>query len=132
MNGEYILRRTVKLLAYRAESAVNRLDANQHKNKILEPTLCKNIHWVINLDIHVVADRRELISLGRDDSAIFRLDLVRRRAFLRKATRDHNAVAIDIVLIGVLSLVLEDDSHLCRTTKRCSVLDQAFCVYTNA
>ena len=74
--------------------------------------LCKNVHGIVDLNIHVVANCRQLVSLGRYDFAILRFDLVRGRAFLGEAAGDNDAVAVLFVPVCVFPLVLQDDRDL--------------------
>ena len=43
----------------------------------LRQTLGEDIHRIVDLNIHMVADCGELLPLGRNNSTVFRLDLIR-------------------------------------------------------
>ncbi len=67
----------------------------------------KYIHRIINLDVHMVADGRQLLPLCGDHLSIPALDLVGRRAFFSEASSDDDAIAIYIMFIRLVALVLQ-------------------------
>ena len=70
-------------------------------------TLSEDVHGIVDLNIHVVADGLQLLALRRDSPPIPRLDLVRRRAVPREAASDDDALAVLLRLVRLLALVLE-------------------------
>lgn len=79
--------------------------------------LCKNVHGIVNLDIHMIANSRQLVSLGGDNFAVFRLDLVRRRAFLSEASGDDDTVTVILVPVCIFSLIFQDDRDFGGTSQ---------------
>ena len=75
-------------------------------------TLSEDVHWIVYLYVHVVANSRELLSFGRDDPSILTLDLVRGGTFLGEAPRNDDASAIVLRAIRLFALVLQNDRHL--------------------
>ena len=80
-------------------------------------TLRKDVHGVVNLNIHMVTNGSQLVLLGRDDFAILALDLPRGASLLCEPARNDNALAIFFGLVGFFALVLDGDSNLGHTCR---------------
>ena len=76
-----------------------------------ELTLGEDIHRVIDLDVHVITNGRELLAFSGDDPSILALDLIRGRAFLGETPGDHDTLAIILGAIRLFSLILQDDRY---------------------
>lgn len=96
--------------------SVNPTKCNARMNHDL--TLGQNVHRVIHLNVHVVANLGQFLPLGRHDLAILTLELVRRSTILGKTTRDDDAVTIGIMLIRLFALVLQGKGHFGDTVVR--------------
>ena len=77
----------------------------------------EDIHRVVYLNVHVIADCLQLLALCRDDLAVPILDLVRRSAILGEPTGDNDALAILLWPVRFFALVLENDRDLRDTAK---------------
>ena len=75
-------------------------------------TLSEDIHGIVDLNVHMVADGLQLLALCRDSPPIPRLDLVRRRAVPREAASYDDALAVLLRFVGFLALVLELHGYL--------------------
>lgn len=82
-----------------------------------ERTLRQDIHRIIDLNIHMIANRAQLLALRRHLLSGFRLDLVRRAAVFREAARDDDAVAVDVGPVGFVALVLEHYRYFGRAAR---------------
>lgn len=76
-------------------------------------TLGQDVHRIVNLDIHMVADSLKFLAFCRDDLAIPALDLVRGRALLGEPTSDNNAPAVVFGPVCFLALVLKHHRNFC-------------------
>ena len=65
----------------------------------------QNIHRVVNLNVHMVTDRGELLPLVRDQGAILSLDLVCGTSFGVKPSSDDDAVAVNVMLVCFVTAV---------------------------
>jgi len=74
--------------------------------------LRKNIHGVVDLNVHVIANRRKFLSLVRDQDIVLGLDLVCRVPFDIESPDDGNGVTIKLVLVRFVAAILEDDGNL--------------------
>lgn len=71
----------------------------------------EDVHGIINLNVHVIADGSEFIFLSGYSLAVLALDLPSRGACLREAASDDDALAILFGLVGFLALILHGDRH---------------------
>lgn len=78
----------------------------------MQPTLSKNVHGIVDLNVHVIADGCQFVFLGGYSLTVLALDLPRRTAFFREATSDENALAVFFGLVGFFALILDRDRHL--------------------
>lgn len=69
--------------------------------------LSENIHWVVDLNVQVVTNIRQLLSLSRDDLHVLSHDLIRRTACLAELTTNEDALAVHLWLVCIFALVLE-------------------------
>jgi hypothetical protein len=72
-------------------------------------TLRENVHWIIDLNVHMVTYGRQLVLLSGDDLAILGLDLPGGVSFLGEPAGNENTLAIFLGLIGFFALVLDGD-----------------------
>jgi hypothetical protein len=74
-------------------------------------TLRENIHGIVDLDIHVVTDCRQLFLLGRNDSSVKTLDFPGARSVLGKTAGNKDGLAILFRLVSLVALILQLDCH---------------------
>src|ERR1700691_1194250 len=70
-------------------------------------TLREDIHRVINLDIHMVANSSQFVLLRGDYLAILALDLPRRASLLREPARNDDTLAVFLGPVGFFTLILD-------------------------
>lgn len=75
----------------------------------------KDVHGIVNLNVHMVANGREFFALGRDYLAIPTLDLVRRGPFFGETAGDDDTVSIQVILECFIALVFKLNRHFCST-----------------
>lgn len=80
-------------------------------------TLSEDVHRIVDLDVHMVADSLQLLTLRRDDLPVPALDLVRGSAILGEPAGNHDALAIVLRSVRFIALVLEDDRDLRYTVR---------------
>lgn len=78
-------------------------------------TLSKNIQWVINLNVHMVAYGRKFLSFRADDFTILALDLPRGRAVLGEAATDNDGFTILFRPVSFFTLVLDGNRDFSNT-----------------
>ena len=93
--------------------ALRKFDNKESSSQI---TLCKDVHGIIDLDVHMVANGREFFALGRDCFAIPTLDLVRRGPFFGETASNDDTVPIQVILICFIAVVFKLNCHF-RSTK---------------
>lgn len=77
---------------------------NQH-------TLSEDVERVVDLNVHVVANSRELVSFIRDPIHLVITNLPACCSILFEDTFDDDRVAIEVVLVGLGTLVLDLHGH---------------------
>ena len=77
---------------YLAESKQDYTSTNVFTRSEVPLTLGENVHWVIDLNVHVIADRLEVFAFGGDKLPVLAPDLVRRRAILGEAAGNDDAL----------------------------------------
>ena len=84
--------------------------------KFIESTLRKDVHGIVDLDVHMVANGREFFALSRDYFAVPTLDLVRRGPFFGETAGDDDTVSKQVILICFIALVFKLNRHFCSTS----------------
>jgi hypothetical protein len=79
-------------------------------------TLRKDVHGIVDLDVHMVTNRREIFALGRDYFTIPTLDLVRRGPFFGETAGDDDTVPIRVILVCFVALIFKLNRHFCSTS----------------
>lgn len=74
--------------------------------------LSEDVHRIIDLDVHVVTNIRQLFTLGRDRLAILGHDLVRRVAMDAEFPLNNDTVAVFPRLVSILALILDSNCNL--------------------
>jgi hypothetical protein len=75
-------------------------------------TLSEDIQWIINLNVHLIADRIELVTLRGHGPPVACFDFVRRTAVPTEGTLYDNARSVDIRLKCPFAAVLNFDCYL--------------------
>lgn len=75
-------------------------------------TLGQDVHWVVNLNVHMVTNRGEFLPLVRDRGAVLGLDLVCGASFGVKPPSDDDAVTINVMLVCFVAAVFQGDCDL--------------------
>ena len=94
-------------LIYLAESKQDYTSTNVFTRSEVPLTLGENVHWVIDLNVHVIADRLEVFAFGGDKLPVLAPDLVRRRAILGEAAGNDDALPEVLRPECFLALVLQ-------------------------
>lgn len=81
-------------------------------------TLGENIHRVVDLNVHMIADGSKFIFLGANDSAVLALDFPRAIALFGEFTSDHNGLSVFLGLVRLLPLVLQRNGDFGCSTKQ--------------
>ena len=75
----------------------------------------QNIHRVVDLNVHMIANCRKLLSLVGNEGVVLGLDLIRGGSFEVKSSRDDDLVTINITFVCFVATILEGDGDF-----RCS------------
>ena len=75
-------------------------------------TLSKDVHRIVDLDVHVVADCGELIPLCRNGVVVLVRNLPARVSLCGELASDDDGGAILFGFVGLRTLVLESELHL--------------------
>lgn len=74
-------------------------------------TLRQDVHRIVHLDVHMVANLGQLVPFRGNDSTVPALDLVGRPSVLSEATGDDDAITVYLVVISFIALILQDKGH---------------------
>ena len=90
-------------------------------NELNGVTLSKDIQWVINLNVHVVAYGRKFFPFRADNFTILVLDLPRGRAVLGETASDDDGFTIFIWLVSFFTLVLDRNCDFSNTEQKMTI-----------
>lgn len=91
------------------EQNLFRRSAKQREVDTRERTLSQDIHGVIDLDIHVIANGRQFVFLSADDPSVFTLDFPGRATIFGESASNDDGLAVLFGFVGFLSLILDMD-----------------------
>ena len=74
-------------------------------------TLSEDIHRIVNLDVHMIANSSELFFLRANDFAVFAFDLPGRTAFLGELASDDDRFSIFPRLVCFFTLIFYLNRH---------------------
>ena len=74
--------------------------------------MSQDVHRIIDLDIHVITDSRQLIFLGADDLVVLALNLPSRGPILGESTGDMDRLSVFLWFVRFFALILKVDGYL--------------------